>query len=1788
MSAQQHRSSIQKINLYLSALVIALLAGLSSFVMGQATTENTKNTPDQTLRSNARVNPATLAMEFSIPIVDFPGRGGMSMPLVFNYSSKVWRFELSGYGQAQTVKYTTNIPRYAEGSAAGWTSSFGNARIESYQEMYDCHGNPLGEAQGQSVPPPTSVESPQGYCGQGVYYINRLRIKLPDGSTQTLLKDDSVHDSVTDPISWAGTYLATDGSRSRLELTSSSGGILYLPDGSKYYFNSAHEGYKYEDRNGNVVNFNTSTRTWTDTLGRSLTSPLPLNLVEQWQTAGTQELPVPGLTGEEDREYNLVWKNLSDTGVLYPSETLLPAGNQTCPNISATYTALFQGSLETRICTGSAFNPVVLHEIVLPNGSKYKFQYNKFGEMTKIEYPTGGSERFTYGEVEGLSFKRDMVHDQANRGVTDRWVKESANATEQHWTYETFKETVNTNVSRLRIKTTAPDNQTITEQYMESNWSNDYPSSKTKWGFENPVAGRPYEDRVYSGTTLKSRKLTEYDYNGKGSTNTTPAGDPKVKREISVTYEPNDTNALVTMTTYAYDTTGSTDPKMFASSNLKTTEQYDYIVVAATTATSESVTDLAARFNNITPAVRAETVYSYSTNYVNSTRSILGMVSEKKVVNPSTNAVVSRTEMSYDEYSLDTSVSLPSYATSTWNTSTSTYRGNVTTVRSFTDVANSQSVETHSYYDVYGNAKKTVDANQNESLMFYSTDYACAYLTGTSSPVPDLYGTYGSSSALTTSMTYDFNTGLPLTTVDVNAQTTQMSYADPVTGFTDPLLRIRKVTAPNGHQTITEYGAPDSSGILPLNQRYVKVKTQIDGTNWKQGYTWFDGHGRTVKTQSVDSSGDVFTETEYDSMGRAWRSTNPYRTGETVQWTSTTFDTFGRVWKVTTPDTAFVETTYGLATSGSQIGTSVTVTDQALKSRRNITNALGQLKRVDEPDTGNSNQLGTVSSPYQPTTYNYDLLNNLVQVQQNGTSTQQCGGSISSCTQTRSFVYDSLSRLKSSTNPEMGTTSTNGTIYYQYDNNSNLTQKTDARGVVTAYAYDALNRLKTRSYSNEPTGQTPTPTVSYYYDGKYYNASNQSQQATGSVKGKLTSVSSDISRTNYTAFDTMGNITASQQITEGTIYASSYVYNLSGALIEQTYPSGRVVKNVLDSDGDLAKVQSKKTQNASFWNYAQNFTYTAGGAMSSMQLGNTRWESTTFNSRLQPTQIALGTSQNATNLLKLDYSYNTPNTADNSWVILSQTITVPAETRNNTTYNSFTVTQTYTYDSLNRIKDAKEMAGTTENWKQTFKYDRYGNRNFDEPNTTATATFLKNCNNFTTVCTADVPIVNPTVNTTTNKNQLNGYTYDNVGNTTKDAQNRKFTYDGENKQIKVETLDSYGNVTSTLGEYFYDGDEKRVKKVAGNELTIFVYDAAGKLVAEYSNQISTNPQVSYLTTDNLGSPRINTDKNGNVVSRHDYQPFGEEIQRASYGVDAVRKKFTGYEKDTETDLDFAQARYYSKSLGRFNSTDPLFYTASRPADPQQFNLYAYVRDNPLALVDPNGKDAKGSSMKDGQIVAITEGDREKLETDLNKVAPGTKVLQDGTVKKPSFLKRVANRLSGKGAGTDLVGRIVDAKNMTDIVVNGELTGTTAGNSEAFNNGQITKGNVFEQMAKKGQSTDSLVFWNPNQTAEAGEFTTTAGFQTKPNSAASLAHELIHGEGIVSGTTLFGFANREFTHWGRNFRENGDPGEFNTTFGGFRDKPRKDGKSDINENQIRKELGANPRVAYAPYENWKPR
>jgi RHS repeat-associated protein len=88
-----------------------------------------------------------------------------------------------------------------------------------------------------------------------------------------------------------------------------------------------------------------------------------------------------------------------------------------------------------------------------------------------------------------------------------------------------------------------------------------------------------------------------------------------------------------------------------------------------------------------------------------------------------------------------------------------------------------------------------------------------------------------------------------------------------------------------------------------------------------------------------------------------------------------------------------------------------------------------------------------------------------------------------------------------------------------------------------------------------------------------------------------------------------------------------------------------------------------------------------------------------------------------------------------------------------------------------------------------------------------------------------------------------------------------------------------------------------------------------------------------------------TETIGNVGGRTTAQGFNS--------ADSVRKQYTGYERDDESGLDYAQARYYNSAHGRFTSVDPLTASATI-RNPQTFNRYSYVLNSPYKFVDPLG------------------------------------------------------------------------------------------------------------------------------------------------------------------------------------------------------------------------------------------
>jgi RHS repeat-associated protein len=344
--------------------------------------------------------------------------------------------------------------------------------------------------------------------------------------------------------------------------------------------------------------------------------------------------------------------------------------------------------------------------------------------------------------------------------------------------------------------------------------------------------------------------------------------------------------------------------------------------------------------------------------------------------------------------------------------------------------------------------------------------------------------------------------------------------------------------------------------------------------------------------------------------------------------------------------------------------------------------------------------------------------------------------------------------------------------------------------------------------------------------------------------------------------------------------------------------------------------------------YATNIQYASHGPVSQLSLANgSLLETRTYSpDRRQLISISAGA-------LNLGYFY-CPNGG----------MSCSTNNDNLVRHTVGSLTQDYTYTEtvngqpfkLNRLATATESGGANE-WAQTYGYDQYGNRwvSGTMPNSSFTPTALTNFDN-------------------KNRLQINGATYDNNGNQ-KQIGGYTFVYDGESRQTS--------STLSAGTTYSYDGDGRRVMKVSGGVTTVYVYDALGELAAESSTSPLSMPCLTcYLTADALGSTRMMTNESGIPKSYHDYFPFGEEItvgtggRSGLYGgADQVAQKFTAKERDAETGLDSFGPRYMSSAQGRFTSPDAIFFQASMLTDPQRFNLYAYVGNNPLRYVDPTGE-----------------------------------------------------------------------------------------------------------------------------------------------------------------------------------------------------------------------------------------
>lgn len=832
-----------------------------------------------------------------------------------------------------------------------------------------------------------------------------------------------------------------------------------------------------------------------------------------------------------------------------------------------------------------------------------------------------------------------------------------------------------------------------------------------------------------------------------------------------------------------------------------------------------------------------------------------------------------------------------------------TYRGNQTSVHSWLNTNNSYLVSDATYFDT-GMVSVGKDAKGNPTTSQYSSTYYGAYPT-----------TVTNALSQPTKYTYDLNSGLVTSVEDANNQTTSMTYDN----FT---WRNLTTTYPDGG-LLTYCYSDISGGECSSGLPYQFTATQKLTSSANSVLTGIvDGLGRPSETLLSDpscSTGDR-VDYGYDGNGNLASVSNAYcTTGDpTYGETSYKYDALARTTQITDADGATQTFSYN--------GNCETVSDEAGVSHEYCSDGLGRMTEAVENPSG----LDFV------TNYSFDVLNDLTGVVQNGS-------------RQRTYLYDSLGRLTSSTDPEANWSTSNQTYVataFSYDANGNVISRTTpapnqqgSATVTTTYSYDSLNRITQRSYSDGVT-----PTASFLYDQTSVDGFTFYNPVGRLVKE---STNGTFPTANYYSYDSMGRILVRGECvyinncgtSSPTIWETVNTYDFAGDLTSFTDSDGNTFTQTFNSAHRATQLTSSWVDSnhpATLASTDPSIGYFPGGAVRKMTFGNNLIQTNVLNNRLQPCRIATNSNgtppascsdTNMGNVQDFSVKYNW-GTTDNgnvvSWAAEGNQI----------------FARTYTYDALNRLSTMAQSSGSGQSCSSAFglswSIDAWGNR-IQQNVTNGT------CNSF-----------NQPVNA---QNQFSSGSYDTAGNLLGDGVH-SYSYDSENRVNYV----NGGNVAL----YVYDAESRRVAKGASGVITYYVYGADGNVISEFNQSgdwtqthIHFNGQLTafysgvstgFYHNDHLGSTRLVTLLNGSVYDNMDYLPFGEQIA----GGAATPFKFTGKEEDSETTLNYFGDRYYSSQLGRFMTPDPAGLAAVSLADPQTWNRYDYVRNSPLAAVDPRG------------------------------------------------------------------------------------------------------------------------------------------------------------------------------------------------------------------------------------------
>jgi YD repeat-containing protein len=676
---------------------------------------------------------------------------------------------------------------------------------------------------------------------------------------------------------------------------------------------------------------------------------------------------------------------------------------------------------------------------------------------------------------------------------------------------------------------------------------------------------------------------------------------------------------------------------------------------------------------------------------------------------------------------------------------------------------------TWTYAYTYHNVEETV----------VDTQTIDAPLSGTGDTSTVSYDAQGrltsSSNALSHTTTYsDFNaTGLAETVTDPNGMVTTLAY-DGRNRLTDSWAAFG--TALQTHTQIDYY----ANGLV---ERITTAEGSLTDETWVN-YTYNNSRHLTL---IANKAGDTVTLIPNALDGQWTVREVKNSSGLLTQKQTKVFDELGRLIQIL--DAAGVEREHFDYDRNDQL-TGTTQGASAITEVIRLYDALGRIQQMTHADDETSAG-GAASKSY----YRYDPQGNLSEV------TDQRG-------LVTTYQYDGFSNLMQTISPDTGTTS------YLYDAVGNRTKQTDARAVVTDYTYDVLNRLTDVTY---PTSSLEN--ITYEYD-----------DTSGGNKGigRMTAMIDNLSNTTW-VYNALGQL--SKKVVDRAVW--TYSYDLAGNLMTMTYPSGRSVRYVRDTDlGRIIEVHTAHWPGATEQLVADTFSYLPFGSLQSYKAVSGVEHTVNFDDDYRVKDIQVGTTATPTALMDWTYDYY-------------QTSNISLIDDNNNTAND----QTFSYDAENRLNVADGSYGVLD-----YDYDKVGNRTKLTVDTNA---LVKDYTYDTTSNQLDTLVETPGGTTTFN------YSASGQQTNRPNATSGSLTY---NDADRVRNMSG-----SNAGQYDYNGLGQRVRKQGwiGGEGVYLIshFNRNGQLIAEYNRYDVLEAEYIYAdgTLLTIIRPDATSDSDGDGI-----------------------------------------------------------------------------------------------------------------------------------------------------------------------------------------------------------------------------------------------------------------------------------------------------------------------------------